>query len=94
MSTDCDALIFDMDGALIDSEPMHAEAKRSTEQLGLPPARCLVLEDSAHGIASARAAGCDVVGLPTSFAAAQLREARATYVVRDFAELTEALNLD
>lgn len=32
--------------------------------LGLPPAACLVLEDSASGILAARAAGCPVVAVP------------------------------
>ncbi len=32
--------------------------------LGLPPAACLVLEDSANGILAARAAGCPVVAVP------------------------------
>jgi sugar-phosphatase len=34
--------------------------------LGLPPADCLVVEDSAAGVRSARAAGCRVLGLRTS----------------------------
>lgn len=32
--------------------------------LGLPPAACLVLEDSPNGILAARAAGCPVVAVP------------------------------
>jgi sugar-phosphatase len=34
--------------------------------LGLPPASCLVVEDSDAGVRSARAAGCRVLGLRTS----------------------------
>ncbi len=33
-------------------------------RLGLPPAACLVLEDSPNGIRAARAAGCPVVAVP------------------------------
>jgi HAD superfamily hydrolase (TIGR01509 family) len=33
--------------------------------LGLPPAACVVLEDSPNGVAAARAAGCPVVAVPS-----------------------------
>lgn len=36
----------------------------ATAELGLPPAACLVLEDSANGILAARAPGCPVVAVP------------------------------
>ncbi|MEV0503985.1 MFS transporter [Streptomyces spectabilis] len=35
----------------------------AAERLGLDPARCLAVEDSATGLASARAAGCTTLGL-------------------------------
>ncbi|RMH63449.1 MAG: HAD family phosphatase [Bacteroidetes bacterium] len=59
----------------------------TAERLGLPPARCLVIEDAVNGVLSARAAGCDVAGLTTSFAAAPLREAGATVVVDSYEAL-------
>ena len=44
-----------------DPEPYLLAAAR----LGVPPARCVVLEDSPTGIAAARAAGCPVIAVPS-----------------------------
>jgi len=44
-----------------DPEPYRLAAHR----LGVPPSRCLVLEDSITGVAAAEAAGCAVVAVPT-----------------------------
>ena len=44
-----------------DPEPYLLAARR----LGVPPARCLVLEDSIAGVGAAEAAGCAVVAVPT-----------------------------
>ncbi len=43
--------------------------------LGLPPGRCLALEDSPAGVASARAAGVAVIALHTTHTAAELADA-------------------
>lgn len=44
-------------------------------ELGLEPARCTVLEDAPAGVAAGRAAGMRVVGLTTTHAAGELRQA-------------------
>jgi HAD superfamily hydrolase (TIGR01509 family) len=44
-----------------DPEPYLLAAAR----LGLPPAGCVVLEDSPTGVAAARAAGCPVIAVPS-----------------------------
>ncbi len=44
-----------------DPEPYLLAAAR----LGVPPAGCVVLEDSANGVAAARAAGCAVIAVPS-----------------------------
>ena len=54
-------------------------------RLGLPPAQCLVIEDSPHGIEAARAAGCPCVALATTFPAARMKETRADCVLPDLA---------
>jgi HAD superfamily hydrolase (TIGR01509 family) len=47
------------------SKPDAAPYRAATERLGVDPARCVVLEDSAAGMASALAAGCPCVLVPT-----------------------------
>lgn len=44
-------------------------------RLGMPPAACLVVEDAPAGVSAAVAAGCRVIGLTTTHAAASLRQA-------------------
>ncbi len=48
-----------------DPEPFLLAAR----SLGLPPERCLVIEDAPAGIAAARAAGCPALGVLTTFPA-------------------------
>jgi HAD superfamily hydrolase (TIGR01509 family) len=43
----------------------------AAERLGLPPARCLALEDSESGVKAARAAGAFVIAVPHIFTAHQ-----------------------
>jgi HAD superfamily hydrolase (TIGR01509 family) len=45
------------------SKPHPDGYLRAAAALAAPPARCLVIEDSAAGIAAGRAAGCTVVGV-------------------------------
>lgn len=74
---------------------LHLHAARS---LGFAPADCLVIEDSATGVAAARAAGIPVVGflgaahLPPN-QAESLLEAGAERVVADAAALGELLGV-
>jgi sugar-phosphatase len=46
-----------------DPEPFLLAAR----SLGLPPERCLVVEDAPAGVTAARAAGCQVLGVLTTF---------------------------
>lgn len=60
-------------------------------RLGVDPARCLVVEDSAHGAASGHAAGAVVAGRVASFSAEALRAAGAAFTFDDYAELAKAV---
>jgi mannitol-1-/sugar-/sorbitol-6-phosphatase len=53
--------------------------------LGFAPAECLVIEDTAAGIAAAKSAGMQAIGLTTTYAAHELRE--ADVVVRSCADI-------
>jgi HAD superfamily hydrolase (TIGR01549 family) len=50
--------------------------------LGVPPADCVVIEDSAAGVAAARAAGMRVIGITNTLPAEKLQD--ATAVVADY----------
>ncbi len=73
----------------------HPEPYLTTAaRLGVLPERCLVLEDSAHGVLAARRAGCSVAAVTTSFGAAQLAEAGAHLTFDRFEELARRLRLE
>lgn len=57
---------------------------QAARSLGVAPARALVFEDSAPGIAAARAAGCPVIGVATSLDRVSLLRAGATHAIGDF----------
>jgi HAD superfamily hydrolase (TIGR01509 family) len=57
--------------------------------LGVDPADCVVLEDSRHGVASAEAAGCRVIAVPSDV---PIGAAPGRTVVRSLLELRAALD--
>ena len=56
----------------------------AAKRIGCAPGDCLVIEDAPEGLRAGRAAGCDCVGLSTSFPAEVLAAAGARRVIADF----------
>jgi beta-phosphoglucomutase len=56
-------------------------------RLGLPPSRCLVVEDARNGVIAGRAAGCVVLGIASSQPADVLLAEGAMAVAHDFTAL-------
>jgi HAD superfamily hydrolase (TIGR01509 family) len=54
----------DVDGDARRTKPAPDIFLAAAAKLGAPPARCVVLEDSPHGVAGARAAGMVAVAVP------------------------------
>lgn len=63
----------------------------TVKKLGKQPSECLVIEDSDNGIISAKAAGCRVCGIATTFSKDHLKTAGADMVISDFFELAKIL---
>jgi HAD superfamily hydrolase (TIGR01509 family) len=58
---------------------------KAAAKLGLKPEECLVVEDAVNGIKAAKAAGCECLGLTTSFPADQLKV--ADWIAKDLSEV-------
>jgi HAD superfamily hydrolase (TIGR01509 family) len=69
------------------SKPHPEPYLTAVVRLGIPAGECLVIEDSLHGIAAARGAGCRTLGLTTSYSAGALYEAGADSVCSTYAEI-------
>jgi beta-phosphoglucomutase-like phosphatase (HAD superfamily) len=94
------ALIFDMDGTMVDSMPYHAKswaafAERpgmeidleAAGRLGVAAADCIVFEDAPLGIEAARRAGMRAVAVCTSHGSGELAGPHVVALVRDHREL-------
>ena len=60
----------------------------AAERLGIPPSRCLVIEDAPNGLRAGKAAGCRCLGISTTFDADVLRAAGADFTAQDLSSVS------
>jgi len=65
---------------------------KSAQELGVPPERCVVIEDSVHGVEGAKAAGMKCIAVTTTNPAEALSQ--ADLVIKDLTELNEEIFQD
>ncbi|OJA09307.1 hypothetical protein AZE42_03123 [Rhizopogon vesiculosus] len=58
------------------------------QKCGVPPERCLVVEDAPAGVASGLSAGCAVIGLITSHTREQMEAKQPTYLVDNLSSVS------
>lgn len=63
----------------------------AAERIGIPPSRCVVIEDAPVGIAAATAAGMKSIGFVGTHPAATLEKSGATAIVNELREITPQL---
>ncbi|WP_257721792.1 HAD family hydrolase [Actinomyces radicidentis] len=69
-------------------KPSHEPYSTGVERVGVPASRCVVVEDSSNGLASARAAGLRTIQLGTT---PLLPDDRGVRLVRSLRDLTPAV---
>lgn len=71
------------------SKPHPEIYLKTAHALGLPGNQCVVMEDSLSGVASAKAAGCRVIGITTTHTPEELQE--TDLAVNNFSSLSVAM---
>jgi len=69
------------------SKPDPAIYLKAAEQLGVPPAKCIVFEDAIAGIQSGNAAGMPVIAITSSYPAEILAPHAPAAIIESFADL-------
>jgi len=79
-------------GSEVEHKKPHPQIFLSAvERMSLPAERCLVVEDAPNGVIAGKSAGCGVLGLTTSFGAAELRAAGADWTAKDLSDVPAEL---
>lgn len=78
-------------GDVVHKKPDPEAFLLAAKRLGLPPRKCLVVEDAPNGIRAAKFAGSDCLGVTSSFPAALLTAAGADWTAPDLASVPEDL---
>jgi HAD superfamily hydrolase (TIGR01509 family) len=78
-------------GSVTNFKPHPEVFLKAAAGLGSAPVECMVIEDSVNGVTAAKAAGCRVIALTTSFPRARLLELGPEHVVDSFAEIPALL---
>lgn len=60
---------------VVHGKPAPDPYLKGAERLGVPPAKCIVVEDALAGIRAAHAAGMQVISLPSTYPVEELHEA-------------------
>ncbi len=76
---------------IIKAKPDPEPYQKAAQKLAISPQFCLVIEDSINGIRSAKGAGCQAIGITTSFPREELFAAGADDVIDRFDELLKDL---
>lgn len=76
---------------VVNGKPHPEPYQTTARKLGIPTHECLVIEDSLNGIRSAKAAGCKVVAITTSFPSQTLRQESPDIIVESFVKLSDHL---
>jgi HAD superfamily hydrolase (TIGR01509 family) len=63
----------------------------AAKKLGIPPPKCVVIEDSEKGIQAAKSAGMFAIGFTSSFPEQTLVDAGADICIKSYAELLELI---
>lgn len=75
------------------TKPDPEPYQRAAARLGVPASTCVVIEDSFNGIRAGKGAGCQVIGLTTTYPADHLSAAGADIVCTSFAEIAAHLQI-
>jgi beta-phosphoglucomutase len=79
-------------GSEVEHKKPHPEIfQAAAQRLGLPPPRCLVVEDAPNGIRAGKAAPSKCLGLTSSFPAADLTAAGADWIAENLANVPEVV---